>query len=507
MKIITMPLPPIVSLNLTIDTQSFIHQYMSFADEAITAINGTPLYYNVHHENYSGEERLSVEINLTRLPSIASTQAHFKLDFIGLLLEGINNHKLNGTKEYPTASPELIINGDMREWPETWISAYLWFVIKLTFADKFKFDPFANFQHYLSHLVATLCEQNYPATDTRQAIEEQALPLKAHLDRTAYRDILCSLKDAILNSEYVTNGETVYVTSMFGDSNSNYDEISLTAMGNLSVLTTSLVQAVKEDDTFFEPDASMRAVKIPTPPLSSLGIQCSHQTFAESFVLLMSELIRCYHETRLHYNNVRVVDDTIYADINMTRFPKIYPFNSAFTAIIKTINHNPLSGKRQCPRFNAEILENHDTRLWCDAWLSYALIGMMKDYHVNWHKKAKSMTDADFFADIVARIGDDTKHRFTLEDCKRQEAIDIASEYGGDSRRYSAIFVDFSNEIINKCVQAQPRDGDILTCSVDTNSLETLLDKYTDKLMYAVAEYLWYLRLDDDAIKHDDYYM
>ena len=506
MKTITMPLPPIMSLNLPIDIKSFIHQYMSFADEAITAINGTPLYYNVCDENYVGEDRLNVEINLTRLPSIASTQAHFKFDFIGLLLDGINNHKLSGTQDFPTASPELIIHGDMRAWPKAWISAYFWFVIKLTFADKFALNPFADYQFYLTHLVATLCEQDYPATDTRQAIEIQASPLKSHLDAAAYRDILCNLKDTILNSELIANNEQLHVTNMFGFGISNYEPISGTAMNRVSELQTSLFQAVKEDDTFFEPNQSMRTLKIPTPSLSSLGIECDHQTFAESFVLFMSELIRCYNETRLHYNNVRVVDDAIYADINLTRFPKVYLFESAFFAIIKTINHNPLSGKRQCPPFNADILEDYDARLWCDAWLSYALIAIMKAYYIKWHKKPATMTDDDFFADMVARMGGETKNRATLEDVKQQEAIEIINDYGVDSN-YATILTDFSNEIIAHLKQAQADHSDTMIRSIDEDAIETLLDKYTDMLMYNAAEYLWYLRLDDDAIKADDYYM
>lgn len=504
MKDITMPLPPIDTLNLSIDTESFCVQYMRFLHQSIKAIHGIPLYYEAYHLFTEHRNRFSCSVNLSNLPSPTQVQAHFKnADFMALMMEGINSHKQNGTIDCPTITHDMLVNGDMREWPKGWVSVYFWLVMKLSFTEAFGFDAQISNTDYLPLLVDMLCKQKLPSPKANQAAELTALK-DTHLDKAAYRDIVAKLTDSILKSEVVFDCTEVGFKDVYGRL-PRFTE-PMPAIESIKALITTLVQDVKEDDTFFEPDASMRTIKLPLPPLSSLAIECTHIDFAESVVLFISEQIKCKNYTRLHYKNVRVIDDTIYFDVNLARFPVLTDADE-YNAVLNAINHNPISGTADCPIMDAHAIDYYDPRKWCTAWLSYGLFGLTKAYYIDWYNKPANLSDERFINNIICDLGYIQHMRYTLADAKAREAIEISDEYGGDHRAYLDIAIELANEVIEKCGPTNISFSEGLSRELSSSTKNGLIDKYTDKVMDEVAEYLLRLKTDDNAIKYDDYYM
>lgn len=504
MRLITMPLPSIDQLDIEIEIHldDFVEQYMRYVETAVEKVNGTRLRYQNTHIK---DNRICSYINLTDLPSFASA-CYLDYGFERAVLESINQHKHCGTKEHPKADWAMLHYYDMRAWPDTWVSAYLWVILKIDFLRQHDIRLGMTNTDFIANVV---CGVNKEELLPRQDVVDAEIHdiMNTHLDRTQYKQILSELSEDVLLSAFAFRAEPITVTEAVF--NGKYEDVIGQALSNSLRITTLLAQDIKENANFFEVTTSMRTLKMPLPAISALAIKNDPQEFAEAYLFMMSDILSNNHETRLHYNNVRVIDDHVYADINLKRLPAIDGDFGAAT--LEAINNHELSGTDECPIATLDMLKYYDIRRLHDTWLICFLSELIKGNYRAWHNKPSSFSDQDMIAAIVEQAGSINSNRPTLQDRKDAEFEDAQNEYAvGDPRDTVEVLVNFGNALIKACNEAAlPAIQDDMqnqSRQLPHEKKEAVIDEYTEKLMLVTAERLWRIREDDDHIKSDYYY-
>ena len=309
MRVFTMPTPPISTLDISIDTQLFAEQYMRHMDKAVSQIDGTRLFYDMVSIL---NDRIECFLNIADLPSIASIELRYaEYGFVERLVAAINKGAQSGIEQCPLTSPEEIRQSDMRKWSDKWISAYLWILLKIAFSATYNTDMNDN-TGFIKVLVGQINHQEDICFDGAIDLSESNL-IATHLDPHEYKALAAGFINAVVATPY---------TNMVFTKNT-YDEIANILITKTHHQEVLLVQQAKRDDCFFIPNKEMQSYKIPMPPLSSLPITLDKTVFAEAMVLMLSQYIKHYADTRMHYKNVRVIGDDIYVDINTSRLPEV----------------------------------------------------------------------------------------------------------------------------------------------------------------------------------------
>lgn len=501
MRSLILPLPSIDQLDIEINDDTFAEEYMRYLEIAVEKISGVRLRYEMPHIK---EKRVVARINITDLPSFASA-CELDYGFERAVLDGINNHKDCGSEDHPEADWAKLNYYDMRKWPDTWISAYLWVILKVDFLRKHNIKLGITNADFIGELVAGINNEVLPLRHHSIAIEVDEIA-KTYLDRDAHKQILNNLAEKVLSSPFAFRAELITVNEAV--SCKGYGGVIEEALASSLRLTTLLAQEIKENANFFETTTSMRSLKMPMPALSTLDIKTNHQEFAYAYLLMLSEIIAHRHETRLHYTNVRVTDDHVYADINLKRLPAIDDEFGEGT--LDAINSHELSGTDLCPIANWDMLKHYDIRRLPDLWLTSFLSEHTRAAYKSWEKKPSSFSHNDMIAAIVAEAGSIEPYRHTLQDTKDSEFKDAQDEYAvGDPRSTVEVLVDFGNALINACNKANLPAIETVSGSkrhLPTDALTAVIDNYADALMRVSAEQLWRIREDDEHIKHDHYF-
>lgn len=493
MRVFTMPLPPLSTLAITIDEGLFAEQYMRYIDKAVSQIEGTRLFYS---EVGVSNNRIVCNLNIADLPNLPSVRAKYaEHGFDNRLLAAINKGAQNGIEACPEVSAEALKNSDMRDWADKWISAYLWILLKLDFTNTFN-TPMDNNAVFIETLVNQINKQEDIAFNGTMDLSATHL-IATHLDPHEYKALAAEFVNAVVAIPNTVT-RTALITTR-ANMNKVYNDVIEVTVDKTHHQEVSLLQQAKRDDCFFKQNKEMIRCKIPMPPLSSLPISIDKDAFAKGVVLMMSRYVRHHADTRMHYKNVEVIGDDIYADINTTRLPQVDWFESEQLAGAFDRDLVDMINSQSDEPVTSDMIKNRDVRDFPDFWIGSFMWLWFKYTLMSWDKLSGNISDDVFVEFIIERVemdeGDDT-----IEDVMKYELEALKAEH---SMHHHGIY-DVLTDVINKIVLEADKSP---TRRIDTDFTDNLIDETTDELLDLAAEWLERIRADDEFIKADDYYM